>query len=177
MTSFAPLNESEELSRLREDNETLRDDLLDLLQEPPGQATDADIRTRYNDLCQSIDFWVENVMSDSHLDGEKARMGHKERTLLRDAQFGSNACARMSDHTLQSLILSLAIYDRVFNLIFSRAYPIGIVEPQTTVLNQVSAGMKNAGFRDGKQSCSQFLGWMTDYTKDELSVPDGFRRL
>lgn len=130
----------EEISQLREQNERLKDDLLTALQQPQDQATDGSIKEEYSELCQSIDFWVDNVIQDSNLDKHSRKLSSRERALLREvAVYGFTP---RDENASTYLLLSVAVQRELQRKIFDRPYPVGITKQQEAVIEQVLEGMQ-----------------------------------
>jgi len=141
-----------EISRLAEQNERLKDDLFILLQ-PQGQASDASIRSDYNHLCRSIEFWVDNVIEDSSLDipDKRRRKGERrERHLLKE--LGITSFTPKDEKRSAYFLLSVAVQRELQTRVFDRPYPVGFTKQQENVINQVLEGMRKAEFGRGEQA-------------------------
>ncbi len=149
----------EEISRLQEKNEQLKDDLFTLLQQPQDQATDGSIREQIGDIWRSVDFWVDNVIEDSNLDKHSRKLGSREKDLLRE--LGIGWFTPRSEHAAAYLLLSVAVQRELQKRIFDRTYPVGITKQQEGVLAQVLQGMQTLESGKGKR-----LGWFVSENDD-----------
>jgi hypothetical protein len=134
---------SEEIRRLIEQNERLKDDLLILLQ-PQNQVSDADIRRDYIDLCDSIDFWVDNVITDTtpNIPDDHRRQVELRREFLFE-ELNIDPATLRGRESPEHFILSLAIQKELHTRIFDKRYPIGVTEQQEIVIDEVLEGMEN----------------------------------
>ncbi|KAK5195202.1 hypothetical protein LTR96_002796 [Exophiala xenobiotica] len=151
MSSAADSGTEEEISRLQEKNERLRDDLLTLLHQPQDQATDGSIREDFRHLCQSIDFWVDNVVEHSSLEKYGVKLGRREQDLLKEVDIIS--LARRSETATAYLLLSVAVQKELQKNIFDRPCPVGITKQQESVIEQVLQGMQTLEF--GKEQVTR----------------------
>lgn len=162
MAYIASSTAEEEISRLREKNERLTDDYLALLQQPEDEATNGSIKEDFGKLCQSIDFWVDNIIvEDSNLDKHSRKLGRKERYLLKE--LGVNWFMPRDEYSGAYLFLTLAVQREVQKRIFDRPYPIGITKQQESVIDQVLDGMQDLEFGKGKQA-KLFVFWTCNLT-------------
>ena len=149
MASTVNSGADEEIHRLRDDNEQLRDDLLTLLHPPQDQATDGSIREDFGNLCQSVDFWVDNIIENSSLEKHGVQLGRREQDLLKEV--GIDRLSPKDDNAIASLILSVAVQRELQRRIFDRLCPVGITKQQETVIEQVLQGMQSLESGKGKQ--------------------------
>ena len=132
---------ADRIDRLVERNEQLKDELLTLLQ-ADHQVSDATIKSGYQDLCNSIDFWLDNVIEDSKLrlaqrPGKKdqRRLSHQ----LRDFQIPESLS--YDGRSFAYLILSAVIMCELQRQIFNRTLPLGTSREQERVVNHILVGM------------------------------------
>lgn len=145
----------EEINRLTEQNEQLKDELFVLLHEQ-HDVSDASIRDAYRDLRGSIEFWVDNVIGDSRSSspGKHRRdVEQREYTLLKD--FGVPSALIEEGRGYPYFLLSLAVQRELQQRIFDKEYPLGITDQQADVIDQVLDGMNNLESGKGKQDQAQ----------------------
>ncbi|KIW64908.1 hypothetical protein PV04_07212 [Phialophora macrospora] len=140
MAYIADSAASEEINRLTEQVERLKDDLFDLAPLQKNQASDATITSDYLELCQSIDFWVDNVIEDSSFDKHYKKGDRREQSVLKSV--GISHFTVRNERSYAYFLLSVAIQRELQRKIFDRHYPIGVVKQQGDVIDLVLEGMK-----------------------------------
>lgn len=145
----------EEIQRLKRENERLKDDLFALLQED-NLASEATIRSGYQDICVSIETWIDFVTvdvekSDFRKRYKRALLDKKERHKLE--KLGLMNPENLGDYdNADYLVLSLVIRLHLDKQIFHNRYPIGVTEEQEDVIDSIMEGMRESSLRKGTQA-------------------------
>lgn len=148
MTSAGNLTADAAKRQLSEEIEHLKDQLLALLRKPTDEVTALSAKEAYRMICYNMDTWVSNVIEDSSSDIKPSRLGRRGRHQLKHLKLDYPSANGST--SIPSLLLTLAIRDRVRSLVFDRAYPVGITSDQGHVLDQVLQGMKSLESANGE---------------------------
>ena len=147
---------AEEIKRLKRENESLKDDLFALVQEE-NQVSEATIKNDYQDICASIETWIDYVTvdvkkSDFRKHYKEVERSNKWRRMLRDLGLVPEKVGDYdnADYFVLSLVTELQL-----GYIFSRPYPIGVTEQQAKVIDTIVEGMSDSSLDKGTQASAR----------------------
>lgn len=150
----------EENARLKADLEECKIRLFELLYED-NQVSDGSIRKEYDDICESIEKWIDEVFKECDFTRRfnvvLKREPHKLAKLgidpeIQDSELEDDGAPGMAwlsrQETCNHIVLSLAIWDILENYIFCKQFPVGTTKDQTVLFEDI-LNVKNKGQDEG----------------------------